>query len=104
MAGQVVQMDYQVITNVSKGFDTCSQSLDATGKLLTIAIQALRAAAFFSLGTSLALANYLSVIKDKVEKLSKVCIWFAKNLAQAVKDHQTGDVQGKHYFEDSLDL
>jgi hypothetical protein len=104
MAGQVVQMDYQVITNVSKGFDTQHQVLDATGKVLNVAIQALRAAAFWSLGTSLALANYLQVILDKVKKLSTVCVWFSKNLAQAVTDHQNGDVEGKHYFEGDLGL
>jgi hypothetical protein len=104
MAGQSVQMDYQVITSVSKGFDTQHQVLDTTGKILNIAIQALRIAAFFSLGTAAALANYLEVIMEKVNKLSKVCVWFSKNLAQAVTDHQNGDVEGKHYFEGDLGL
>jgi hypothetical protein len=104
MAGQKVEMDYQVITSVSKGFDVQHTVLDATGKLLNIAIQALRAAAFFSMGTTLALANYLEVIMNKVNKLSQVCVWFSKNLAQAVTDHQNGDVAGKHYFEGDLGL
>ena len=104
MAGQVVQMDYTVIGNVSKGFNTAHETLDAVGKVLEAAIQILRAAAFFSLGTTQALANYLDVIKQKVEKLSKACVYFAQNLARAIGDHQKGDVEGKHYFEGELDL
>lgn len=104
MAGQSVQMDYQVITNVSKGFDVQHQVLDATGKLLNIAVQALRAAALFSLGTTLALANYLELIMTKVNKLSGVCVWFAGRLTQAVSDHQKGDVEGKSYFEGDLGI
>lgn len=104
MAGQKVEMDYTVVGTVSKGFETQSTVLNALGKVLNIAVQALRAAAFFSMGTTLALANYLEVIMKKVNKLSDVCKWFAKNLAQAVTDHQKGDVTGKHYFEGDLGL
>ena len=104
MAGQVVQMDYTVIGNVSKGFNTAHETLDATSKILEAAIEILRAAALFSLGTSAALANYLQLIKTKVDKLSKACVYFRDNLARAIGDHQKGDVEGKHYFEGELDL
>ena len=104
MAGQDVQMDYTVIGNVSKGFNTAHETLDAVAKILEAAVQILRAAAFFSMGTTLALANYLDVIKQKVEKLSKACVYFSQNLARAIGDHQKGDVEGKHYFEGELDL
>jgi hypothetical protein len=97
-------MDYTVIGNVSKGFNTAHETLDATSKILEAAIEILRAAAFFSAGTTLALANYLSVIKDKVNKLSQACVYFSTNLARAIGDHQKGDVEGKHYFEGELNL
>lgn len=104
MAGQVVQMDYTVIGNVSKGFNTAHETLDAVGKVLEAAIEMLRASAIFSFGTTAALAQYLSLIKDKVQKLSKACVWFSQNLARAIGDHQKGDVEGKHYFEGELAL
>ena len=104
MATQVVEMDYGVITNVSKGFKATADALKALGKILAAAIQVLRAAAFFSLGTSLALANYLEVIKKKVEALAKLCTEFSQDLARAVTDHKTGDIKGKRYFGRGIEL
>jgi hypothetical protein len=100
MAGQVVQMDYGVIGKASKDFSTASQALTAIGKVLEIAIGILRATAFFSLGTSAALAQYLDNIKQKVEKLAGICEnTFAQPLLVAISDHQKGDVKGKSYFK-----
>lgn len=98
MAGQVVQMDYAVVGDVSKGFSNTQQMLTMVGKALEIAVQVLRAMAFASLGTSLALANYLDTIKTKVNKLAQVCGEFANDLARATDDHRRGDYRGKTYF------
>ena len=98
MAGQVVQMEYAVIGDVSKGFSNSQQMLTMVGKALDIAVQVLRAMAFASLGTSLALANYLENIKNKVNNLSKICGEFAGDLSNAINDHKRGDYQGKTYF------
>ncbi len=99
MAGQVVQMDYSVIGNVSKGFDTASQTLTVVGKTLDAAVQILRASAFLSMGTTLALAQYLSNIEDKVNNLANICEnRFSIPLSNAIGDHRRGDVQGKSYF------
>lgn len=102
MATQVVEMDYGVITAVSKGFRAQADALKAIGKILAAAIQILRATAFFSMGTSLALAKYLEVIKKKVQKLSKLCEEFSGDLAAAIMDHRKGDVRGKHYFGEGV--
>jgi len=59
MAHDVVQMDYDVMTNVSKGFATQSKTLQTISKVLQGVIQVLRAMAFLSGGTSAALAQYL---------------------------------------------
>jgi hypothetical protein len=98
MAGNTVQMDYAVIGDVSKGFSTASDVLTTIGKVLEVAIGILRATAFFSMGTSAALAQYLDTIKQKVNNLAKLCTEFATNLANAIGDHKKGDVQGKRYF------
>jgi hypothetical protein len=102
MASQVVQMDYGVVTNVSKGFANASSMLTMVGKVLTIAINILRATALLSLGTSAALARYLENIRQKVEKLAAVCSEFSGDLARAVQDHQKGDIQGKRYFGEGV--
>ena len=99
MAGQVVQMDYAVITDVSKGFSTASQVLSTIGKVLQTLVEMLRATAFFSFGTSAALAQYLENIEQKVNNLSQICDQrFAQPLMAAIGDHRNGDVQGKSYF------
>ena len=102
MAGQVVQMDYAVIGDVSKGFGTARDMLTAVGKVLEILIGILRASALLSLGTSLALAQYLDNIKNKVNNLAKVCNEFSNDLSRAIGDHKKGDVQGKRYFGEGV--
>jgi len=97
-------MDYGAITNVSKGFKSTEEALEALGKILEAAIQVLRAAAFFSMGTSLALANYLEVIKKKVQNLATLCDEFSVDLAKAVEDHEKGDIKGKRYFGKGIEL
>ncbi len=102
MAGQVVQMDYAVVGEVSNGFGQSAQILRVVAKILSVAIEVLRAMAFASLGTSLALANYLAVIKQKTENLAKVCDEFQSDLSRAIGDHKKGDVQGKRYFGEGI--
>jgi hypothetical protein len=95
-------MDYSVITAVSKGFKANAATLKAIGKALEVAIQILQAMAFVSLGTTKALAQYLSVIKEKVQKLGKICEEFAGDLANAIRDHKKGDIEGKRYFGEGI--
>ena len=102
MAGNVVQMDYGVISDVSKGFSVAANTLTVVGKVLTALITILRVAAFFSAGTSAALANYLETIKNKVNKLAKLCTEFSGDLARAIVDHKNGDVKGKRYFGEGV--
>ena len=102
MAGQVVQMDYAVVGDVSSGFGQSAQILRVVSQILSVAIEVLRAMVFASLGTSIALANYLSVIKQKAENLAKVCEEFQNDLARAIGDHKKGDVQGKRYFGEGI--
>jgi hypothetical protein len=104
MAGNVVQMDYGVVTEVSKGFGTARDTLQSVGKVLKLLVGVLRASALASLGTGLALANYLEVIEKKVTNLSKVCNEFSVDLSRAVGDHKKGDVEGKKYFGQGITL
>jgi hypothetical protein len=97
-------MDYNVISEVSKGFGTAADVLTTVGKVLEVLIGILRATAFFSAGTSLALANYLDVIKGKVNNLAKICNEFSGDLARAIDDHKKGDVKGKRYFGQGITL
>lgn len=102
MAGQVVQMDYAVVGDVSKGFGTASQTLTVVGQVLEVVVGILRATAFFSMGTSAALAQYLDVIKEKVQKLARLCTEFSQDLSRAIEDHKKGDIQGKRYFGEGV--
>jgi hypothetical protein len=102
VATQVVQMDYGVITEVSKGFSVAAQMLKTVSKVLGILINILRATAFFSMGTSLALANYLENIQRAIDNLAKVLDEFAGDLSRAVTDHKRGDYKGKTYFGEGV--
>jgi hypothetical protein len=95
-------MDYGVVMEVSKGFSTASEMLKMVSKVLGILIQILRATAFASFGTSLALANYLETIQKKIDNLAKICDEFAGDLERAVGDHKRGDIKGKRYFGEGI--
>jgi hypothetical protein len=97
-------MDYAVVGDVSKGFGVSGQTLTVVGKVLEVAIGILRATAFFSLGTTAALAQYLDTIKQKVNALAKLCNEFSGDLSRAIDDHKKGDVQGKRYFGQGITL
>ncbi len=102
MATQVVEMDYDVIQAVSKGFNQVAEALKKIGKALQIAIQILRATAFASLGTGEAMARWLEGILKAVENLAKVCLEFSADLARAITDHKVGDIKGKRYFGEGI--
>ncbi len=100
--GTVVAMTYQPIQEVSRGFQQAAQMLRMIAKALAIAVQILRAMAFASMGTSLALANYLEVIQKKCENLAKVCEEFSGDLNRAVNDHKSGDYKAGSYFGEGV--
>ena len=102
MATQVVQMDYTVVGEVSKGFGTAREVLTAVGQILEALVAILRASALLSLGTSLALAQYLDNIKNKVKNLAQLCGEFSGDLSRAIGDHQRGDIKGKRYFGEGV--
>lgn|SRR5574341_2397831 len=100
--GTVVAMQYQPILEVSRGFQQAAQILRTVAKVLQALVQILRAMAFASMGTSLALANYLDVIRQKCEKLAKVCEEFSQDLSRAVTDHKNGDYKAGSYFGEGV--
>ena len=102
MAGNVVQMDYTVIGEVSKGFGVARDTLTVVGKVLEVLVNTLRAMAFASLGTTAALAQYYDTIKVKVNNLAKVCGEFSDDLSLAIGDHKRGDTAGKQYFGEGV--
>jgi hypothetical protein len=102
MAGNVVSMEYGVMSDASKSFSTAANTMNMVAKVLTALITILRVAAFFSAGTSAALANYLEVIKNKLTKLAKLCTEFSQDLARAITDHKSGDIKGKRYFGEGI--
>lgn len=102
MASTTVQMDYGVVQQGSKVFSTVADMLRNVAKVLEVLINILRASAFLSGGTSLALANYLENIKNKIKPLAKLCDEFSGDLSRAIQDHRRGDVQGKRYFGEGV--
>ncbi len=100
--GEIVAMTYQPIQEVARGFQQAAQMLRMVARTLAAAVQILRAMAFASMGTSLALANYLDVIRQKCENLAKICDEFAADLTRAVNDHKSGDYKAGSYFGEGV--
>jgi uncharacterized protein YukE len=97
MAGTTL-MNYPAVENMAQVFATTGDVLDAIAKALEVAIAAAHAAAFFSLGGSEMLAQYLEGIKPKVEQLSKDSKEVSKDLKNAVKFFRDGDATAQNRF------
>jgi hypothetical protein len=104
MASAVVEMDYDAMENIAKGFDTANDVLSMIDKALEVAIQSLRAASFVSFGTTEALAKTLEFFQKIVQNLQKVCTEFARDIRDAVRDHRTGDYKAGSYFKKGITL
>lgn len=96
---QEISMDYEQILGVASGFDDTAEALKAVGQVLQMVIQTLRATAAFTLGMNEIWARYLENIKKEVDNVREICEENARELRQAVQDHQRGDAAGKRYFQ-----
>ncbi len=101
MGTQVVEMDYDVITAVSKGFEQTAEALRIIAQVLDTLVTAMKAS--FLLRVFLeAVIQWLEGISDALENLAGVCEEFAGDLANAVKFHQQGDVSGGRFFQGGI--
>lgn len=91
-------MDYKVVTDMANGFGVAGDTLDAIDKVLTAAIAALHAAAFFSLGGTELMAQYLEGIEPHIKKLSAMSKELKSDLTGAVNYIQNGDTTGSQKF------
>lgn len=98
MAGQVVQMDYEVIGQVSKGFTERSAQAKLIGQVTNTIITALLANPFVSMTIGPLLQRINTLVQKKTQDISKTCDEFASDLKKAIGDHKKGDVAGKRYF------
>jgi len=98
MAGSVVQMDYEVIGDVSKGFTERSQQSKIIGQVTNTIITALLANPLVSMTIGPLLRQINQAVQKKTKELSQLCDEFAKDLKEAIKDHKNGDFEGKSYF------
>jgi hypothetical protein len=93
-----VSMDYGVVDNMSKVFNTSSEILNAVAKALEIASSILKATAMFGMVGNLALARYLDNIKPKVEALANTSKELSGDLQGAIKALRDGDYSGSQRF------
>ncbi len=100
--GTTVAMTYAPIEATAQGFTAQAQTLRVIAKVLNALVQVLRAMAFASLGTSLALAQYYDTIREKCEKLAKVCEEFSADLKRAVAEHKAGTYKAGSYFGEGI--
>lgn len=93
-----VSMDYDAVQRMADGFRNASDTLEAVGKALEIAIGILKATAFFGLVGNLALAHYLEGIKPNVDRLAATCEELSMDLVGAIISLRDGDYSGSQRF------
>jgi len=98
MAGQVVEMDYPVIQNTAKGFRRESDVILTIGKVAVGIFTGLEAGSFMFPPMKEYYGRCKRAVDKKSKELSKTLLEFADDLDLAVKDHKTGDFEGKKYF------
>lgn len=99
MASQVVEMDYDVMEAVAKGFDAAAETSRAIAKVLQTLVTILKANFFMRMFYE-ALIRWLEGIQRALENLAKVCEEFGKDLRLAVQYHRQGDVT--HIFGEGV--
>lgn len=101
--GTTVAMTYAPVEAASKGFQQQAQMFRVISKATAALVQILRATAFASAGTGLALASYLeSRVQKNCEKTAKLCEEFSEDLKRAVEDHKSGDYKAGSYFGEGI--
>lgn len=93
-----VRMDYDAVGNVSQGFGVAATTLKAVSVALEVAIRAAQAATIISLGSSQALARYLSNIKPRVDRLAATCEEMSNDLRVAIAEHMQADQSARGQF------
>src|SRR5436190_11447764 len=91
-------VDPQAVTAMANGFGDAATTLNAIAKALEVAIAALHAAAFFSLGGTEMMAQYLSNIKPHVENLAKLSDEAKAGIIGARNFLENGDSTGSKMF------
>lgn len=104
MAKEVVQMDYAVMGQASQTFSTSASILDNVSRALTVLYGECAAKAFVNPFVAAALASRITMLKQRTDKLSKVCTEFSNDLKKAVTEHKSGDYKAGTYFSQGIDL
>lgn len=88
-------MDVPKVKDMSSKFADAAQTMDAVHKALQVAIAALKATAFISLGSTKAMEVYLQNIDTKLQAVIKDCQHVSTELNNAVKIITGEDTQLK---------
>ena len=98
MANQVVQMDYEAIQGVAKGFYAAEQVVKAVAQIVIAILEAWKQVPFVGWALSAYYTQWQENIREKADALENLLHTMADNLLKAIGDHQKGDVAGKQYF------
>ena len=104
MAKEIVQMDYAVMGKASQTFETSASILDNVSRALTVLYGECIGKAFVNPVIAVALMSRITMLKQRTDKLSKVCTEFSVDMKRAVQEHKTGDYKAGTYFTQGIDL
>jgi len=95
---QEIYLDPDTVGKVASGFGEAGDILKAVAEALKIAVEALRAAAFVTMGGTLAMAEYLEGIEKACTTLSNDSHALQKDITGAIKYAETGDETNRGRF------
>jgi hypothetical protein len=98
MAGDEVFMEVPAVRNMSKNFQQISQVLKQVSNTLGVLINILRTTAFIGLVGGAAIAQFMSMIKPHIDKMSQKSAELSKDLSASVDAYERGDQQGATRF------
>jgi hypothetical protein len=93
-----VYMDIPAVEQMADAFGTFGDVLKTVAQGLEKAIMVLKASAFVGLIGGMALERYLSLIKPRVENMSKKMHELRSDIKGAIMHYQTGDDTGSRRF------
>jgi hypothetical protein len=98
MADTVVQMNYDRVEGVAKGFDVAEQIVSAVAQLVIQTLEMMKSAPLVGQLIAPRLTQWQQDIREKSRALMKKLNEMAQDLRDAIEDHKRGDVAGKKYF------
>jgi hypothetical protein len=104
MAGNVIQMDYEYVQGVAKGFLAAKAMVTAVANAVWGILEAIKTGTFVGWLMAPKFTAWQQNISNKQKNLEQLLQEYSDDLNAAVADHRKGDARAGRYFTRGIRL